>query len=271
MAQHHYVDKQFKLPLDCSFQEFRSARARLAWACNTRPDACYAACMASRTTGEKFCQKGVIEWNEVIRSIRGERLDLVYPRLDLLTLRLTVYTDSSYANCEDLSSEIGFVVMLTDVSGKCAVLDYAGKKSRRVVRSILGGEMMAFAEGFDRAFTVQHELSTMLSQRIPISMLTDSKGLFDVLVKSSSTQERRLMIDIAAAKQACDTKEKSDMGFIRSTHNLADGLTKLESCQALLDAMHTGRFVHPVEQWVIRSREEELMMKDTIFLDLKII
>jgi hypothetical protein len=170
--------------------------------------------MASQTASEKFCQYSVIELNEVIRAVRGERLDLVYPRLDLPTLRLTVYTDSSYANCEDLSSQIGFLIMLTDVSGKCAVLDYASKKSRRVVRSILGGEMMAFAEGFDRAFTVHHELSAMLSQRIPISMLTDSEGLFDVLVKSLSTQERRLMIDIAAAKQAYDTKEISDMGFI---------------------------------------------------------
>jgi hypothetical protein len=96
------------------------------------------------------------------------------------TLRLTIYTDSSYANCEYLSSQIGFIVLLSDLSGNFVVLDYASKKTRRVVRSILGGEMLAFAEGFDRAFVIQHEMNILLGHRVPISMLTDSEGLFDV-------------------------------------------------------------------------------------------
>jgi hypothetical protein len=93
----------------------------------------------------------------------------------------------------------------------------------------------------------------MINRMIPMSMLTDSKGLFDVLVKTSSTQERRLMIDFAAAKQAYDSTEISDIGFIRSMHNLADGLTKRGSCKTLVEALRTGEIAHPVEQWVIRS------------------
>jgi hypothetical protein len=93
----------------------------------------------------------------------------------------------------------------------------------------------------------------MINRLIPMSMLTDSKVLFEVLVKTSSTQERRLMIDVAAAKQAYDRKDISDIGFIRSMHNLADGLTKRGSCKNLLEALHTGEIVHPFEQWVIHS------------------
>jgi hypothetical protein len=61
------------------------------------------------------------------------------------------------------------------------------------------------------------------------------------------------MIDVAAAKQVYDSKEISDIGFIRSMHNLADGLTKRGSCKNLLEAPRTGESAHPVEQRVIRS------------------
>jgi hypothetical protein len=182
-SQQHYIEKLTELPSDCSFEDFRSARARLAWACHTRPDACFAVRMASQTTSEKFCSKSVADLNDAIRSICNEQLDLIYPTLDTSTLRLTVCADSSYANCADLSSQIAVIVMLSDLEGKFVVLDYASKKSRRNVRSILGGEMLAFAEGFDRAFVIQHELSVMIGRMIPISMLTDSKGIFDVFVK----------------------------------------------------------------------------------------
>jgi hypothetical protein len=158
LSQGQYISKLSELSADCSFADFRSARARLAWACNTRPDACFAVGMASQTVIDKFGPGSVTDLNNAIRSVRTEQLELRYLKLYLETLRFTVYTDSSYANCEDFSSQIGFVVMLTDISGKCAVLDYASKKSRRTVRSILGGEMLAFAEGFHRAFVLQHSM-----------------------------------------------------------------------------------------------------------------
>ncbi len=64
-------------------------------------------------------------------------------------------------------------------------------------------------------------------------MLTDSKSIFDVIVKSSYTSDKRLMIDLASAKQAYKNMEISDIGFIRSEFNCADAFKKVGQCDVL--------------------------------------
>jgi hypothetical protein len=51
--------------------------------------------------------------------------------LDINSLSLLVFTDASFANNKDLSSQIGFVIILTDRNQSVNVLHYGGpgKKS----------------------------------------------------------------------------------------------------------------------------------------------
>ena len=98
----------------------------------------------------------------------------------------------------------------------------------------------------------------MLCQKIPLTILTDSKSLFDVITKSSTTSERRLMIDITAVRNAYNDQELSDVGFIRTKYNPADAFTKLGSCEALNTIIQTGICKLPIEQWVIRGNEAML-------------
>ena len=49
----------------------------------------------------------------------------------------------------------------------------------------------------------RHELCT-LSFKILLSMFTDSESLFKVIGKSTTTTEKRLMIDVKAAREAYD-------------------------------------------------------------------
>jgi hypothetical protein len=39
---------------------------------------------------------------------------------------------------------------------------------------------MAFADGFDAAYSLKHDLQTILKQSVDILMYTDSMSLFDV-------------------------------------------------------------------------------------------
>ena len=48
------------------------------------------------------------------------------------------------------------------------------------------------------------------------------------------------MLDIAAARQGFKNKIISDIGFFRSSKNIADGLTKLMSQAILHEMLHTG-------------------------------
>lgn len=87
----------------------------------------------------------------------------------------------------DLTSQPGYVILLCDSSNACHFLDYASKKCKRVVRSILGGELYAFTEGFDSAFMLKHDLERIYGKHIPLQMRTDSKQMFDVITKASTT------------------------------------------------------------------------------------
>jgi hypothetical protein len=64
----------------------------------------------------------------------------------------------------------------------------------------------------------------MLGGQVPLSLLTDSKSLFDIIPNSSSTLEKLLMIDVAAARESYANEELSDIGLIRGEHNPSDAL-----------------------------------------------
>jgi len=132
------------------------------------------------------------------------------------------------------------------------VLVYSSKKARRVVRSMMAGEVYAFADAFDAAFILTHDLERIYRQHLPLVMLTDSKQIFDVITRASHTTEKRLMIDVAAAREAYNSNEMSNVGLVNSMHNVADGLTKPRLCSALDAVLRTGKDGNPVEQWIIR-------------------
>jgi hypothetical protein len=60
-------------------------------------------------------------------------------------------------------------------------------------------------------------------------MLTDSESLFKTLKKARYTTERCLLVDIAAAWQAYNAKDISNIGLIASCYSAADGLKKIVS------------------------------------------
>ena len=91
---------------------------------------------------------------------------------------------------------------------------------------MLGAEIYAFADAFDAAHALRSDLKDMLSKEVPLQMYTDSKSLFDVLTKNSSTLEKRMMIYLAASREAYKSGEISEVGHLRSEDNLVDAFTK---------------------------------------------
>jgi len=78
-------------------------------------------------------------------------------------------------------------------------------------------------------------------------MLTDSKQMFDVMTRASETTEKRLMIDLAAARDACNKQETSNDGLFKSERNIAEGLTKHGLWLALKEVLKTGVDTNPVQ------------------------
>lgn len=63
------------------------------------------------------------------------------------------------------------------------------------------------------------------------------------------------MLDIAAAREAFQDQTISNIGFVRSSKNIADGLTKPMQQATLRDAVSEGVLSVEPEQWIIRSKQ----------------
>ena len=125
-------------------------------------------------------------------------------------------------------------------------------KSRRVTRSILSAEVVAFADLLEHTFAIRSQLDKGTSRAVPMHLLNDSKSLFEIIGKGSRTSETRIMLDVHAARQAYCNQEISNTGFVKSSANIADGLTKAKMPNNLLKLLQTGLRDVDYEQWILR-------------------
>lgn len=121
-------------------------------------------------------------------------------------------SDAPSANEDDLSSQLGYIMIFTEDSGRGIIISYASLKSKHVVRSVLGAETYAFADSFDQVYAICEELLTIMCQKIPLIMLTDFACLFNVIIWSFKTSKCRSMMDLAATRDAYDKREIDDIG-----------------------------------------------------------
>lgn len=166
-------------------------------------------------------------------------------------MRIHAYADASFATNADESSQIGFIILLCDGTGHSHVLSFSSRKSRRVVRSAMAGDAFALTAALDEAFTLRYDLDILYGQHIPLSIFTDSKQLFDVVTRASHPTEKRLLIDIAAAREAYNRMDISNVCLVKSEDNMSDGLTKVKPFAAQDRFLRTGIDSTPVEQSVI--------------------
>jgi hypothetical protein len=115
----------------------------------------------------------------------------------------------------------------------------------------MSAETLAFADGFDSAFTIREELRKLMGRHTPLLMFTDSAGVFDAITRHRRTTEGRLMIDIYAAREAYRNREIDNIALIRTQYNVADAMKKVPGSSALLNALRTHRIDHPVVQYVL--------------------
>lgn len=144
-----------------------------------------------------------LKW-QMEHSSRGLR----FVNLDITTLKLVVFTDASFANNLNLSSQIGYIICLADASDKANIIHWSSIKCKRVTRSVLASELYAMAHGFDTGAVIKSTVEKILEiPLLPLIACTNSKSLYDCLVKLGSTQEKRLMVDVMCLRQSYERRE----------------------------------------------------------------
>lgn len=89
--------------------------------------------------------------------------------------------------------------------------------------------------------------------RVPIFMVTDAASLLNIIIQSSQTSKRSIMIDIAATKEAYERMWMDETRWIRALHNIADALTSPLANKNMDKLIKLGYLRQYVTQWMIRS------------------
>ena len=179
---------------------------------------------------------------------------LHFVKLDISTLKLIIFTDSSFANNLNLSSQIGYVVVLADATNKANILHWSSIKCKRVTRSVLASELYAMAYGFDAGSVMKSTVERIMKIPIlPLILCTDSKSLYDCLVKLGTTQEKRLMVDLMCLRQSYERREIMEVRWIGGGTNPADAMTKSKPCKALESLIDTNTVNLQATAWVERE------------------
>lgn len=112
------------------------------------------------------------------------------------------------------------------------------------------------AHGFDMAAAIKSTLEQILGNGkvVPLIACTDSKSLFDCLVRLGTISEKRLMIDLMSLRQSYERGEIAEVKWIRGGTNPADAMTKHQFSETSLSKLiDTNKLELDELQWVERD------------------
>lgn len=201
-------------------QQYVAQRARGAYiATICQPEAAFDLSVAAQakepTDTEIETLNKRIQW-QIDNKLRG----LTYIPLDMEKAKLYVFVDGSLANLVDMSSQIGYLIVLGtetnaednagfEVQGN--IVHWSSVKCSRITRSSLASEIYGMTGGLDLGYVLARTLGTICQQiNLPspeLVICTDSKSLYECLVRLGTTLEKRLMIDILAIRQLYENRE----------------------------------------------------------------
>jgi hypothetical protein len=131
--------------------------------------------------------------------ILSKRLEFV--KLDKELLRLVIFTDLLFANNTDYTSQINYIIVLANKNNNTNILYWSSTKYKKIIHSVLAFELYAISHGFDISASlksiIKKILGFMLNLNIlPLIIYTDSKSVYNYLVKLSTAREKRLIVDL---------------------------------------------------------------------------
>jgi hypothetical protein len=165
-----------------------------------------------------------------------------------------IFIDAAFANTFDLHSQIDYVICLID-DVHINLIHWSSIKCKRVIRSVLAAKLYAMINDFDVETIIKSIIERMLHISLSLILLTDSKSLFDCLVKLETTSEKRLMINLMCLRQSYERREIAEIKWINENINSADAMIKSKFCNALIKLIDTNIIELKITEWVERTTE----------------
>ena len=198
-------------------------------------------------------------------------------------LTFITYCDAAFASRPDNTSQGGYLVMLvhhsitTGQEGSYNLVDWRSWKLPRVARSSLSAESQAASEAADAMLYCSTFWQLLWTPLMPLddfsickpdhptALVTDAKGLYDLLVKQelqpSSGADKRTAIEVLVAqdKLLCTGAK---VKWVSSELQFADGMTKTAAAQLLAQRLRTHRTrITPDSNFTAAKKKDPAMRK----------
>ena len=104
---------------------------------------------------------------------------------------------------------------------------WGSKRIKRVVKSTLAAEALAFSEGCDTAYLISQltKEADLLGSDTTIHAYTDNKSLYDAVNTTNLISDKRLRVEISSIREM-ESQHEIQTSWINSSQQLADVLTK---------------------------------------------
>ena len=219
----------------------------------------YMQCGVSQLAGEisSATTSTIDKGNKLLRQAKANAdVGLTYHRLggDPRKVTFLGYSDAAFASRNDLSSQGGYLILLTkaDVlsgqTGQYNMIDWRSWKLPRIARSSLAAESQAAGECADALLYVSTfwklPLDAPSTATLPVApaMIIDAKALYDLLVKDEVQASHGTDKRTAIETLVCQDKLKARHAAVRwvsSELQYADSMTKTDGSQLLADRLRT--------------------------------
>ncbi|KAI0993781.1 hypothetical protein K3495_g14402, partial [Podosphaera aphanis] len=170
-------------------QRYIEQRARGVYIASIcRPEAAFDMSVAAQAT-----DPDEVEYTALNRRLKWQieniQRGLRFVPINLATAKIMVFTDGSFANNKDLSSQFGFVLILANedqigskTKVRCNLIHWSSTKCKRITRSVLASEIYGMLNGFDIGLAIASSLK-MITKRLnlpemPLVICTDSYSLY---------------------------------------------------------------------------------------------
>jgi len=223
-----------------------SLAAQVLWVCRVaRPD------VLTSATHLVNCKDptsfDALRANDTFTILTNRKVSLHFPRLDLASLRLSVYADYSGSTLSPVHMrQVGYLVLLTNDSHRCSLLHWASHRPHRVCRGSTAGELLALADAVAASLDVRQLLQELFSVRVPLDENTDSATAYELVTSFKDPADMSGKNDHYMLRRALLSGTIYEVNHVHGHHNSADALSKPTLARpppnaSLADELRTGR------------------------------
>ena len=144
-----------------------------------------------------------------------------------------VFTDASFTNNADNTSQISFIIAIANNSSSVNIVYQSSIKCKRVTHSVLASELYTMTYRFNHSTVLKSTIEKILQVKLLLILYTDSKSLYKCLIKLGSTQEKRLIVNLMYLRQSYKRRMITKIKQINSDSNPINIIIKVNAYNIL--------------------------------------